>query len=99
MLNRTWALDFMTDSLYGGRAFRALTVIDEGNREALAIEIAISIPSTRVIRVLEDLVALHGRPTSFRVDNGPELTAEIFAEWCREREIEIAVEGVEQTLH
>ena len=89
VLNRTWALDFMTDSLYGGRAFRALTVIDEGNREALAIEIAISIPSTRVIRVLEDLVALHGRPTAFRVDNGPELTAEAFAEWCREREIEI----------
>jgi transposase InsO family protein len=29
------------------------------------------------------------RPTAFRVDNGPELTAEAFAEWCREREIEI----------
>ena len=31
MLNRTWALDFMEDSLYGGRRFRVLNVIDEGN--------------------------------------------------------------------
>ena len=36
-LNETWALDFMADALYDGRAFRALTIIDEGNREALAI--------------------------------------------------------------
>jgi putative transposase len=66
-----------------------ISVIDEGNREALAIEIGTSIPSVRVIRVLEELVALHGRPAAIRVDNGPELTAEAFAEWCREREIEI----------
>jgi putative transposase len=82
VLNGTWALDFMVDALYGGRAFRILNVIDEGNREALATEIAHSIPSLRVIRVLEELVALHGRPAAVRVDNGPELTAEAFSEWC-----------------
>ncbi len=32
-----WTLDFMADALYGGRAFRTLNVIDEGNREALGI--------------------------------------------------------------
>src|SRR5262249_59863832 len=48
-LNETWALDFMSDRLYDGRAFRVLTVIDEGNREALAIEVGTSIPSARVI--------------------------------------------------
>lgn len=74
VLNRTWALDFMADSLYGWRQFRVLNVIDEGNREALAIEIATSIPSLRVVRVLEELVELHGKPASIRVDNGPELT-------------------------
>jgi putative transposase len=89
VLNSTWALDFMTDALYGGRKFRTLNVIDEGNREALAIEIAISIPSVRVIRVLEELVALHGRPAAVRVDNGPELTAEALLEWCRAQEIVI----------
>ena len=34
-------------------------------------------------------MALHGRPCALRVDNGPELTAEAFAEWCSVREIEI----------
>jgi putative transposase len=89
VLNRTWALDFMTDALYGGRAFRTLNIIDEGNREALAIEIAHSIPSTRVIRVMEELVALHGKPAAVRADNGPELTAEAFTEWCEEQGIAI----------
>lgn len=30
-LNETWTLDFMRDTLYDGRAFRTLNVIDEGN--------------------------------------------------------------------
>ena len=36
-LNQTWALDFMTETLYDGRRVRLLTMIDEGNREALEI--------------------------------------------------------------
>ena len=88
-LNGIWALDFMSDALYGGRKIRVLNVIDEGNREALAIEPATSIPSVRVLRVLEELVALHGKPQALRVDNGPELTAEVFMEWCQARGIEI----------
>ena len=86
-LNETWALDFMADALYDGRPFRALTVIDEGNREALAIEIGTSIPSARVIRVLDELVRLYGRPARVRVDNGPELVAEAFVEWCTAQRI------------
>jgi len=46
----------MADALYDGRLFRALAVIDEGNREALGIEIGTSIPSARIIGVLDDLM-------------------------------------------
>ena len=46
-LNEIWALDFMADALYDGRRFRTFNVLDEGNREALAIEIGTSIPSAR----------------------------------------------------
>jgi putative transposase len=46
-LNQIWALDFMADALYGGRAFRTLNLIDEGNRQVLGIEVAHSIPSLR----------------------------------------------------
>jgi hypothetical protein len=35
--------------LYDGRIFRTLNVLDEGNREALAIEIGMSLPSRRVV--------------------------------------------------
>jgi putative transposase len=72
----------MTDALYSGQRFRALTILDEGNREGLAIEVATSIPSPRVVRVLEDLVVLHGRPRALRTDNGPEFTAQPVVDWC-----------------
>jgi putative transposase len=88
-LNEIWAIDFMADALYGGRAFRTLNVIDEGNREALGVEIATSIPSLRVIRILEQLIEMYGKPQALRLDNGSELTATAFGEWCARRRIEL----------
>ena len=57
----------MADALYDRRRFRALTIIDEGNREDLAIDVGRSIPVRRMIRVLEELIALHGRPAALRI--------------------------------
>jgi putative transposase len=82
VLNQTWALDFMTETLYDGRRVRLLTMIDEGNREGLEIAMGLSLPSRRVTRVLDELVALHGCPSAIRVDNGPEFTAQTFVDWC-----------------
>ena len=81
-LNQTWALDFMTETLYDGRRVRLLTMIDEGNREGLKIVMGLSVPSRRVTRALDELVAVHGYPTAIRVDNGPEFTAQSFVDWC-----------------
>jgi len=86
-LNRIWALDFMHDTLYGGRRFRTLNVLDEANREALAIEVGASIPASRVLRVLEQLLAIYGRPAALRLDNGPEFTAQHFTDWCAAHDI------------
>lgn len=61
-LNRVWVLDFMRDTLYDGRRPRRLNVIDEDNREALRIKRGTSIPSSRVARVLEQLMEMLGRP-------------------------------------
>jgi putative transposase len=85
--NRIWAMDFMHDALYSGRRFRTFNVLDESNREALAIEIGASVPSARVIRVLERLIDQHGKPEAFRIDNGPEFTSTTFEEWCQQRGI------------
>jgi putative transposase len=88
-LNDIWALDFMADALYGWRPFRTLNVIDEGNREALGIEVATSIPARRVVRVMEQLIELYGKPNAIRLDNGSELTSSAFTEWCELRGIEL----------
>jgi putative transposase len=89
MLNEMWALDFMHDALYGGRAIRILNVIDEANREALAIEVGTSLPASRVVRVLEQLIEMHGAPAAIRCDNGPEFTSGTFSSWCEERKIAV----------
>ena len=57
-----------------------IAMIDEGNQEALAIEVGTPIPATRVIRELEELIAWQGRPVAIRVDNGPELLAQVFVD-------------------
>jgi putative transposase len=48
-----WTLDFMYDTLYYGRSFRTLNVIDEFNREVLAIAVDLSLPAVPVARVME----------------------------------------------
>ena len=88
-MNAVWALDFMRDTLYSGRVFRTLNVIDEANGDALGIDVAVSIPATRVTTFLTQMIDLHGRPTAIRCDNGPELTSRAFTDWCKEEAIEL----------
>lgn len=85
--NAVWAVDFMSDTLYGERRFRTLNILDEGVREGLAIEVDTSLPAERVIRALEQVVTWRGHPQAIRLDNGPELIAERFMTWCAERGI------------
>ena len=85
--NETWSLDFMSDSLSNGRTFRTLNVIDDYNREALWIEVDTSLPAERVVRVLEQLLHWRGKPTSLRMDNGPELISRRLESWAKEKDI------------
>lgn len=55
--NECWSMDFMSDNLYEGKSFRTFNVIDDYNRESLAIEIDSSLPSKRIIRVLDRIAA------------------------------------------
>ena len=85
--NVGWAVDFMSDTLYGGRRFRTFNILDEGAREVLAIEVDTSLPAERVMRVLEQVTAWRGQPQAIRLDNGPEFLANRFASWCADRGI------------
>jgi len=88
--NISWSLDFMSDSLMSGRAFRTLNIIDDFNREGLWIEIDTSIPAKRVTRVLEMITLWRGYPRQLRVDNGPELISRTLAEWAEKHKVELA---------
>ena len=88
-INQSWSMDFMSDSLVSGRKFRTLNIIDDCNRQCLAIETGTSIPARRMIRILEQVVEWQGKPEMIRVDNGPEFTSKEFELWCRDRQIRI----------
>jgi len=88
-MNACWSMDFMTDSLLTGRKFRTLNLMDDYNREALAIEIDTSLPAERVIRVLEQVTGWRGKPSRIRVDNGPEFISTALGLWCEENSIQL----------
>ena len=88
-VNHCWSLDFMSDSLQCGRRFRTFNLVDDFNREALAIEVDLNLPSARVIRVLERAVAWRGYPAKLRMDNGPEFISAALAEWAEDHGIEL----------
>jgi putative transposase len=77
----------MHDALVCGRHFRSFNVVDDLNREALAIEIDLNIPAQRVVRVLDRVVANRGYPLKMRMDNGPELISLTLAQWVEERDV------------
>lgn len=85
--NQVWSIDFMNDSLWNGRSYRLLNVIDDYNREVLWIEPDYSLPALRVIRVLEMLEECRGLPKMIRVDNGPEFISAKLDTWCKEKKI------------
>lgn len=88
-INQVWSIDFMNDSLWDGRRFRLLNIIDDFNREVLAIESDISLPTVRLIRVLEYLKEFRGLPKMIRMDNGPEFISHKLDIWAKENKIDL----------
>ena len=86
--NIEWAIDFMSDSLANGKKFRTLNIVDQYNRKCLEIGINHSLPSRRVIEILERTIDEHGKPLGIRTDNGPEFTSHLFQNWLTKNEIE-----------
>ncbi|XOU55396.1 IS3 family transposase [Allohahella sp. A8] len=85
--NQVWSIDFMSDTLIDGRKLRTLNVIDDYNREGLAVDVDLSMPSARVIRSLEQIIEWRGKPAAIRCDNGPELLSGPLVAWANKQQI------------
>ena len=87
--NEMWSMDFMHDQLQDGRAFRLFNVIDDFAREALTVEVDFSLPASRVIRALNQILEWRGKPKGIRCDNGPEFIGHALATWADRHGIEL----------
>ena len=74
-LNEVWSMDFMADVLSDGRKVRVFNVMDDCNREALAMDIGLNYPAKKVVETLGHLEEEIGLPKTIRCDNGPEFIA------------------------
>jgi putative transposase len=89
--NEVWSYDFVFDHAANRQQIKCLTVVDEGTGEGLAIDVAGSIRTKRVIEVLARIVSERGAPKVLRSDNGPEFVSRALLKW-------IADEGIESAL-
>jgi putative transposase len=87
--NDTWSMDFMHDQLADGRSFRLFNVIDDFNREGLAMEVDLSLPAARVVRALDQLIAWRGAPIRIRCDNGPAYVSDTLQQGAKRRGIAV----------
>jgi putative transposase len=86
-VNESWSMDFVTDSLFNGRRFRSLAVVDNYSRECLAIEVGQHVRGEDVTRTTDCLKAVRGVPNSIKVDNGPEFISKELDKWAYENRV------------
>ena len=88
-INQCWSMDFMHDQLSDGRSFRLFNVIDDFNREGLAMEVDFSLPAARVVRTLDQIIEWRGKPQAIRCDNGPEYISDLLITWAQKQGVRL----------
>ena len=76
-----WSVDFVHDNLVDGRRFRIFAVIDDFTRECLRLVIDTSLSGCRVVRELNWLIEMQGKPCMIVSDNGTEFTSNAMLAW------------------
>ncbi len=88
----------MSDSLWNGKRYRLLNVIDDYKRQVLAIEADTSLPDLRMVRTLERLKDAWGLPKMIRVDNRPEFICNKLDTWCKDIKLSLLLYSQEKQL-
>lgn len=88
--NECWSMDFVSDVLFDGRRFRALTLVDNYSRECLEIEVGQSLKGEDVVRVMQKMKLVRGTvPKRIKVDNGSEFISKALDLWAFENNVEL----------
>ena len=85
--NQAWSMDFVSDALFNGNKFRALTLMDNHTRECLAIYPAQNIRGDDVAHLLEHIVSQRGKPLRIQADNGPEFISIALDRWAYDNQV------------
>lgn len=80
--NQRWSLDFVAETFGASRKVRILAVIDNCCRENLCLVADASISAARVVRQLDALVRIYGKPACIVSDNGMEFTSRAILKWA-----------------
>lgn len=81
-------MDFVSDALFDGRRFRALTLVDNFSRECLEIEVGQSLKAEDVVRVMERMKLIRGTVAKrIKVDNGSEFISKALDKWAYENSV------------
>lgn len=84
--NHVWTYDFLKLRLHHGGYLRILALLDEFTRECLGFHIARSIPASKVLEFLQEVIAERGvAPEYLRSDNGPEFIEKSLNAWLNEQ--------------
>jgi putative transposase len=87
-INEYWSMDFVSDLLFNGKKFRALTIVDNYSRKCLAIKVGQSMKGTDVVNTLEKIHHNRGIiPKRIQVDNGPEFISKELDRWAWENKV------------
>ncbi len=87
-IDQCWSMDFVSDSLFNGRRFRALAVVDNFSRECLAIHAGKSLKGEDVVSIMEALRGLDKRlPVRIQTDNGSEFIPKSLDKWAYEQAV------------
>lgn len=83
-----WSLDFVSDRFGASRKFRILAVNEDCCRENLRLMADTCISGARVVRELDALVRVYGKPGCIVSDNGTEFTSRAIVKWAGDNDVD-----------
>jgi putative transposase len=87
--NERWSMDFVHDQLFGDRAFRVLTIVDQFSRQPPLLESRFSFGGRDVVTALDRAIERAGTPVSITNDHGMEFTSKVLEEWAYRRGVKL----------